>query len=427
MLLTQLSTAQIPAIYQEFADFVGENHWRNRVNQLEAEIRGNRFLGNLLRKENALAYQLAELAELRRRFGGVPLSEVNNQQRYASMGFVAQVLSIVQARPTPLAEQFRRRVHDALKKPQAMRGLRLELSAATHFSRRSTKLTWPEMSGIETFDLLVPELGPNGLEVECKSIGEDKGRRIHKREALDFYGLLWPDAKPLLADLRTGISAVLTLPGRLPEKHAQRVALAQAFAKAISKRTPGPLVQGAEARIVEFDVAELGEIYGGYVSAHARVALERISQTHNRETVVIGSQAGGALALTLQSEQDDTLLKAVFDTLSDSARRQLSGQRGAIFVVGLSGIEGDQLLELAKSDKRGSPSALQLAVSQFLSGSGRDHIVGVAFISEGALRPGPEGAIDSGGTAYYFPKRQTPYWSEDFSGLWTPFVAKLDG
>lgn len=426
MLLTQLSTAQIPAVYQEFADFVGENHWRNRVSQLEAEIRGNRFLGNLLRKENALAYQLAELADLRRRFGGVPLLEVNNQQRYASMGFAAQVLSIVQARPAPLAEQFRRRVHDALKKPEAMRGLQLELSAATHFSRRSTKLTWPEMSGIGTFDLLLPELGSDGLEVECKSIGEDKGRRIHKREALDFFGLLWPHAKPLLADLRTGISAVLTLPGRLPDQHAQRVTLAQAFSKAISKRDPGPLVQGAEARIVEFDVAQLGEVYGGDVSSHARAALERISQTHNRETIVIGSKAGGALALTLQSEQDDTLMKAVFDTLSDSARRQLSGKRGAIFVVGLSGIEGDQLLELAKSDNSGSPSALQLAVSHFLNGSGRDHVVGVAFISEGALRPGSEGAIDSGGTTYYFPKRQSTYWSEDFSGLWTPLDTQLE-
>lgn len=423
MLLTQLSAAQIPAVYQEFADFVGENHWRNRVSQLEAEIRGNRFLGNFLRKENALAYQLEELAELRRRFGSVPIMEVNNQQRYASMAFAAQVLSIVQSLPAPFAQQFRRRVHDALKKPEAMRGLRLELSAATHFSRRSTELTWPEMSSLGTFDLLVPELGPNGLEVECKSIGEDKGRRIHKREALDFYNLLRPHTKSLLADLRIGISAVLTLPGRLPEKHSQRVALAQAFAKAIYKRDSGPLVQGAEARIIEFDVAELGEIYGGHVSAYARAALERISHTHNRETVVIGSQTGGALALTLQSEQDDTLLKAVFDTLSDSARRQFSGQRGAIFVVGLSGIEGDQLLELAKSDHSGTPSALQLAVSQFLSGGGRDHVVGVSFLSEGALRPGPEGTVDSGGTAYYFPKRETSYWSEDFSGLWTP----LDG
>ncbi|RZL68635.1 MAG: hypothetical protein EOP77_00635 [Variovorax sp.] len=423
MLLTQLNAAEIPAVYRDFADFVGENHWRNRVSQLEAEIRGNRFLGDFLRKENSVAYQLTELADMRQRLGHVPISEVNNQRRFATMAFAAQVLSIVQARPAPAAEQFRRRVHDALKKPEAMRGLRLELSAATHFTRRSTKLAWPEMSGLGTFDLLVPELGPNGLEVECKSIGEDKGRRIHKRDALDFYGLLWPYIKPILADLSDGISAVLTLPGRLPEKHAQRVALAQAFAKAVSKRTSVPLIQDAEVRITEFDVAELGDIYGGHVSAHARAFLERISQTHNRETAVIGSRVGGALALTIQSEQDDTLLKAVFDTLSDSARRQLSGRRGAIFFVGLSGIEGGQLLELAKSDNGGSPSALQLAVSQFLSSGGRDHVVGVSFVSEGALRPGPEGTIDSGGTAYYFPKRQTSYWSDDFSGLWTP----LDG
>ena len=49
-------------------------------------------------------------------------------------------------------------------------------------------------------------------------------------------------------------------------------------------------------------------------------------------------------------------------------------------------------------------------------------MVGVGFLSESALVPVQEGLVESGGTAYYFPKRESSLWSEDFSGLfqWMP-------
>jgi DNA-directed RNA polymerase subunit alpha len=34
-----------------------------------------------------------------------------------------------------------------------------------------------------TFDLLVTDIGSDGVEVECKSVSDDKGRNIHRREA----------------------------------------------------------------------------------------------------------------------------------------------------------------------------------------------------------------------------------------------------
>ena len=73
--------------------------------------------------------------------------------------------------------------------------------------------------------------------------------------------------------------------------------------------------------------------------------------------------------------------------------------------------------------------ALRIAVSRFLSGEGRDHVVGVGFLSESGLQPLEAGLVESGGTAYYFPKRESPKWSDDFSGLftWNRPNAKLGG
>jgi hypothetical protein len=421
MLLTELGTGEIPEVYRRFAEFVGEAHWRNRIKKIKEEIRGNRFLGEFLRSENALCFQLEHLRELQARFGSIPAWEVNNREIYPAMSFAAQVLSLAQVAPRPLSEQLRRRVHDALNKPEAMRALRLELSAATHFARRSRRLTWPEMTGGGTFDLLVEDVGPDGLEVECKSIGEDTGRKVHKREALDFYGLLRPHLQPTIKGLQTGLSAVLTLQGRLPERHGQRVDLARGFARAIFAGKSTSLQDGSGVRISEFDPAVLGDIPSGVQPSEVRATIDQVSETRNRQTMVVGTNAGGALALTLQSSKDDALMKAIFDTLSDSARRQFSGARGAMFLVGLHGLGGDQLFSVAQQDQDISqtPTALRIAVSRFLSGEGRDHVVGVGFLSESGLQPLEAGLVESGGTAYYFPKRESPEWSEDFSGLFT--------
>jgi hypothetical protein len=424
MLLTELSTARIPDVYQQFAAVIGDCHWRSRFGQLKQEIRGNRFLAQHLESENALAYQFDHLRELTGKFGRVPPWEANNHAVYPAASFAAQVLSIMEASPRQFSEQLRRRIHGAFKNPDDMRGLRLELSAATHFARRTRKLAWPEMTGEGTFDLLVQDVGPRGLEIECKAISEDKGRKIHKREVLDFYRLLWPHIQSTIKGLSTGLSAVLTVPGRLPSQHADRVALARQYGAAIFTGGGVALPDGSSVRIAEFDVARLGDIPSSTRPSEVRAAIDEVTETNNRQVMVIGTHAGGALALTVQSGSDDTFMKAVFDTLSDSAKRQLSGVRGGMFLVGFHGIDGEQLLSVAGQDQDAaqSPTALRMAVSRFLASAGRDQVVGVGFLSESALAPVQDGLVESGGTAYYFPKRESPLWSEDFSGLfqWMP-------
>ena len=421
MLMTEMHTARIPGIYRRFADVIGDRHWKNRVAQLKQEMKGNRFLAEHLKRENAIAFQLDHLRELTVKFGGIPTQESNNHFIYPAMSFAAQVLSIRDASPGELAEQFKRRVHGAFRNPDDMRGLRLELSAATHFARRGHKVIWPEMSGAGTFDLFVEDIGPHGLEVECKSISGDKGRKIHRREALDFYGLLSPYLQSTKRGLGTGLSAVLTVPGRLPTQSADRIELARQFGAHIFTGRSATLQDGSTIRVAEFDVQLLGDIPSAINPQEARATVDGVTETLNRETMVIGTNAGGALALAVQSSQDDTLMKAMFDTLSDSAKRQLSGSRAGMFLTGFHGIDGEQLRSIASQDRDPTqpPTALRVAVSRFLAGTGRDHVVGVGFLSESALSPVRDGHIASDGTAYYFPKIESPHWSEDFSGMFS--------
>lgn len=421
MIRTELQTAEIPEIYKRFADAVGENYWRDRVALLKQNIKGNRFLVDHIRSENSIAYQLEDLRVLTLKFGTVPFWEFTNKAIYPAVSFAAQVLAIMDASPKQFVEQLKRRIHGALKNPEDMRALLLELSAATHFARRGLKISWPEMTKIGTFDLLIENLGPKGMEVECKSISTNKGRKVHKQEVLEFYGLLWPHLEAARRGLQSGLSVVLTVPDRIPKEYKSRAELAKQVGKQIICGQSATLSDGSSLRIADFDVGRLGFIPDRLNPNETRTVIDEISYTHNQETMVIGTKAGGALAFTVQSAKDDTLIKAIFDTLSKSARNQLTGTRGGMFLVELFGLDGEQLISIASQDKDSSqsPTALRLGVSNFLSSPNREGVVGVGFLSKGNLFPEQGNLIDSGGSAYFFPNRASALWSDDFSGLFS--------
>ncbi len=83
----------------------------------------------------------------RRSDGVVPPSAAANEKIYPAVSFAGQVLSIMDTLPAAQRQQLKRRVHGAIKNPDDMRALRLELSAATHSRTRGYRVSWPEMSG----------------------------------------------------------------------------------------------------------------------------------------------------------------------------------------------------------------------------------------------------------------------------------------
>lgn len=418
-LLTELNTADIPAVYRRFAEVVGEKHWRHRVGQIKAAIKGNRLLANHYHQENAIAFALERCGALIAHFGRLPDDPATTRVLYPAISFAGQVLSMMDL-ATPLeADRLRKRVEGALNKPDAMRGYLLELGTATHFARRGHKLQWPEMVGLGTFDLLVTDLADNGLEIECKSISEDKGRSVHRYEALVFHSLLLPELAAIRKTLKVGLSIVLTVPGRLPTRHADRVVLAKRVKQQINMAQSATLDDGTAIRISEFDLARLGDVVKDHRTKVVRPVIESVTGTQNREGILLGSDAGGALAFVVQSAVEDDFMDATFDTLSDAAKRQLTRTRPGILIAGFDGLDGEQLLSIAGQDRDAiqPPTALALKVSRFLSADHRDYVVGVGFLSQSALLPVTDGMVDSGGTAYYFPKPESPFWHDDLSRL----------
>lgn len=410
-----MTTAEVPAVYRRLASVIGPDHWQGAVARQKAAIRSNQFLGEYLRSEYSIAYQLDNLRSVVARFGTVPPAACNNRAIFPALAFAAQVLGVMNLSTPKQARAFIRRVRTAFSSAENMHGLRLELQAATHFTRRGKRVLWHRVNGAGSFDLLVEDLGRSGLEVECKSISEDKGRRIHRRDALEFWGELWQDIAGVAEHLRSGLAVVLTVPYRLPTDQVERAGLArEVVTKVVAGNGGVRLSDGSDLRVQDFDPANINAAIANGREVLRR-AIDVATGTSNREFVLYGTPAGGLLALVLQSAVEDDVLNQVFATLKDSAARQFTGTRGALFWVALQGLDADQLLSVHErdSDRQQRPTALRLCVSDFLT-EAPEHVVGVVFGSRSGLLPREDGITDSGGATNFFLKEESPHWHSSF-------------
>ncbi|MFD2274567.1 hypothetical protein ACFS07_35280 [Undibacterium arcticum] len=73
----------------------------------EDAIRSNHFLGDYLRSEYAIAYQLDRLRRLVARFGTVPHEACNDPSIFPSLAFAAQVLKVLDRSTVKQAKNIR--------------------------------------------------------------------------------------------------------------------------------------------------------------------------------------------------------------------------------------------------------------------------------------------------------------------------------
>jgi hypothetical protein len=418
MLQVELHTRDIPTVFARFREIVGERRWTKRVTAINSEARGQPYLREYLLEENAIAFAFDRCSAQVSRYGSMPLQSSNDRSLYPAFRLAAQTLSLLDKSSAEQGKRLVRRIHGAFRNPDDMRAIQLEFAIATHFVRRGYSISWPEMDKFGNFDLMVHGVGPYGLEVECKSASVDKGRKIHKRDALVFNHLVGQKLEGIAQRLNSGLAVVLTVPDRLPAAFLDRQRLAERVGRAVLVGKSVGVDGGCDVRLSEFDIARYPGL-GPPESSQVRQYIDDITGTRNRQAMILGRRSAGALVFVVQSRQEDTFLRYVFNSVRDAARNQLSAKRAGIVLVGLEGISADELVRTAQLEKnpKEDPTALRIAVSKFLGGSTTDHVVGVGFLSRDELTPKEHGHVSSEGSAYHFPKTESSFWHDDFRGI----------
>jgi hypothetical protein len=420
---TSIHDYEIDQLFRRFRHDIEERNWRHRVKKLEEEIRGNKFLRHYYLRENDIAYQLNHCSDLEQQYGALPVGRMDLSPVYPALAFASHCMSTLERMDATNRTRAIGRIKGAFRNPEDMRALQLEFTAGLHFAKLGHRLSWPEMeTGGDTYDLLVEDLGPAGLEVECKAISDEKGRRISTRQALEFWHLMKRDLMAATRGLHGGLSIVMTLPDRLPTNFVDRKELSELAARTILSGKSQVYPQ-LTISIHDFDAQLLEGINWNNGDEGTRGLIESITGTSNRQVMITGLKGGGAVICVIQSSKDDSLFDAIQITAKRAATKQMTGTRPGIILLEFDGMSPRGMLNLAEHDRTSgnAPTSLRLWVSEFLSnGTDRNHVVGIGFLSRGAMAKPSANVVTSSGAAYVFPRRESTYWDDAFSGLFDP-------
>ena len=417
---TSIYDYELDQLFRRFRHLIGESNWRQRVKKLEEEIRGNKFLRHYHLQESNIAYQFNHCSNLERQYGTLPADRMDLSPVYPALAFASHCLSTLERMDAENHTRAIGRIRGAFRNPEDMRALQLEFTVGLHFSKLGHRLAWPELeTGGDTYDLLVEDIGPKGLEVECKAISEEKGRQIPTRYALEFWNLMQRDLMAATRELRGGLSIVITLPSKLPTSFSERKELVKLVAKTILSGQ-SQVYHQADISIHDFDARLLAGIDWNNGGSGARELIESVTGTTNRQAMVTGLRGGGVVTCVIQSKQDDSLFDAIQKTTKRAAVKQLTGNRPGLILLEFGGMSPEGMESLAEHDNvpGNAPTGLRQWASEFLSNcTDRDHIVGIGFLSRGTTRRPSSNVVTSSGSAYVFPRRNSSQWNDAFSGL----------
>ena len=413
---THIHTNEIGDIYRRFADTIGDKCWRARVRTIKESYRYKPLVQKYYEDEHKIAFQLSRIHDLQQRYGAVSHYIANDSSIYPAAGFAAQILSLIESASKDEASKIRSRVRGAFQQTGGIRGMQLELQVASHFLSIGRRVSWTEEINAKMFDLLVEREGDDPLEVECKAISEDTGRKIRRIDVIEFFTLMQPHLSKQLGDLNTGLAVILTVPERLPADHRGRLVLGKAISRAILGGAEG-LPYNASFRQNQFDTRQLTNVPEN--SSEYREVIDRVTSTVNKSACIFVNPHGGILLLIIQSEKDDKLLKVAFDKFAEATKEQLTGTRAGMVVAEFEGLSRQQMFSVAQQDNNPSkpPTALRVASHEFFLSESRSHVVGIGLLSHSEIQKRSPAELTSAGVAYYFPNRDSSFWSESFSGI----------
>lgn len=414
MIATKLEVSDFKNIFRRFTDLISPRVWQYTVKNVRQVIRGNRYAEDFLMEDNSLAFALDDLQRIWERHGQFTLELCRTPSALFAMAFVTQTISLVDAIPRQEGARLIRRIIGALKNhPDDVRALQLELATATHFLMSGLKISFPDTEGVERFDLLLSGAGKGDVEIECKFITRDKGKKIHRRNLHEFYKLAVPHIDGYFAKSPSNVIVDIVVKDRFPSSYKDKLAIADSVKAALNGKNNVSSGIVSQIKVIDHPLDEIDALSSRESN---REAVERITGIVNENLMIRENRLGRKAVLLIRSEQKDTILESIYETLSEASKKQLTATRPGLLVAMLHGIDIDGLVRIASHEEAqvSGTNTLQVIASRLLRQKQHDHLVSVWFLSESQIGEREPGLTSSSGATYYFKNEESPLWGEGY-------------
>jgi hypothetical protein len=398
MIATQVVMRNSDETFLRFLALIGRETWKREIDSIDKSQQQYPFVGAYRRDQYQLIHELERYAEIHASNGAVSERDIVARKLDYAVDFMTRTLSLVDMCDGDSQKNFVARVKGALRDLRALRGLELEMNTASHYTNLGSRVRWCELDDYtqeaSTYDLLVENTQIGGLEIECKSFMEDTGQEIGRESAREVWDALVKVMPQVLENLSVGLGVSISVRGRFDsvlKSATQRAMLANrmlpdlsrvAGAEDIASTISAEYLDGVTVRIQQFDSLHLADLdlrdrtFGAQQSSR-RIFGQLTNTTWSDGTTFFcepSRRGGGAVIAALRSEEKDQFVEKVTRTAKAAAKRQLTGQRPGLLVLGLP-VSSD---ELAQSSRL----RLDAIAKRVFASEGCQHVTGVWFVAQ---------------------------------------------
>ena len=345
--------------------------------------KANPLWPDFIRKRHARELAFADVMQYYRTRGKYPWPRTTGEQ---SFYFFALLLTEVFRRVGPRAQsRLRGMLRTGLKKEFGLGPFAYEMRVAAHLMSRDFRVCFHDLESGGGFDFLATSAS-EGVEIECKYISADLGRKLHRRRVYDLGGYLYPVMKRHVDQMRGGVLIRVTLADRLSSAVEQQTRIRDCVSSLLldGKRTYEDHECFLTAEPFDIEQSPFSRQSAGqhpaqvYDEARSYFGIERDhALLHWRPNVA-------ATVVSLKSAKPDRVLLEMVKGLKADTKAQFSGALPAFLFLHLDDLSEEQLVELHDAEVGGERTGLGLAMMKLLRD--RPKLSGVVLMAEGQTR-----------------------------------------
>ena len=258
-------------------------------------------------------------------------------------------------------------LRSALKSDDGFGPLAFEMKTVAHLMKRGFNVEFHDIEEGGGFDYLATNETVE-IEIECKFISGDLGRKIHLKEFHQLSTVLLPEMSNALDQSDGGCLVRILIPRRLEANIQQHNEICRLMTHALANHE-------SNKKYSEYGVSILDIPVQGNLSdliSQGDVSLDDFKKflfnehgIENRNVIINFRPKKGVIFVVVESTKKDPVLNAIHRQLKASARNQLSGDRPGILCCYLAEVTKEVLLGLWNHQDEGT--GLQFMVSNLIA------------------------------------------------------------
>jgi len=386
---TKFSPKAISWAVREVTRIVGKDVWEKRTKRLKCDANRNEIWNDYV--SNRYGLELASgLVRNYLRSRGKPKwpPDTTEQQRFYSFSWDFSNIYRL------LSERGRQKLKGALRASldtkSCLGPLAFETRVAAFLMARGYEVWFNDYESDHDsqhcFDFLA-SFEDTQIEVECKYISSDIGRKIHHKDFCELSCLLDEAMSRALSLEREPKGRLLRvlLPDRLPSESSQIRNLSEIISAALNRQSIEIDEKFCEIVEDQFSIYESpfsSDLKEYHVAVReTRYFLEKSFGISNNFCEINYCPGRAAVIVCIKSLNIDHVIEYIVRNLRKDSDRQFTRKRASILFVHLSDLDKEQLSDLFTSMQGEARLCLEKGVRK-LFGS-RPYLYGVAFLADG--------------------------------------------